>query len=121
MMRAYLDACRERGEQVTYLWSTEDTIYDHFGYGIASHSARLIFRQPRLSKAVEVEIVHPVVYEAGKLHALQGGARLMPEKLHSFGPRLIDATQMREGRCNRRAGDVGAWCNCDGASPHSTL
>jgi len=38
MMRAQLDACRERGESVAYLWATEDTIYGRFGYGVASYS-----------------------------------------------------------------------------------
>lgn len=38
MMRAQIDACRERGEPVAYLWATEDTIYGRFGYGIASVS-----------------------------------------------------------------------------------
>jgi predicted acetyltransferase len=33
LMRAPLDACRERGEPVAYLWATEDTIYDRFGMG----------------------------------------------------------------------------------------
>ena len=36
MMRAQLDACRERGEPVAYLWASEDTIYTRFGYGLAS-------------------------------------------------------------------------------------
>ena len=38
MMRAQLDACRENGESVAYLWATEDTIYGRFGYGLASYS-----------------------------------------------------------------------------------
>jgi predicted acetyltransferase len=38
MMRAQLDACREHGESVAYLWATEDTIYGRFGYGVASYS-----------------------------------------------------------------------------------
>jgi predicted acetyltransferase len=41
MMRAQLDACRERGESVAYLWATEDTIYTRFGYGMASLSAEI--------------------------------------------------------------------------------
>jgi len=41
MMRAQLDACRERGEPVAYLWATEDTIYGHFGYGIASFTGEI--------------------------------------------------------------------------------
>jgi predicted acetyltransferase len=41
MMRAQIDACHERGEPIAYLWATEDTIYDRFGYGIASLSAEI--------------------------------------------------------------------------------
>ncbi len=41
MMRAQLDACRDRGEPVAYLWATEDTIYGRYGYGIASFSAEI--------------------------------------------------------------------------------
>jgi len=47
MMRAQLDACRERGEPLAYLWATEDTIYDRFGYGIASLSAEIDFIRER--------------------------------------------------------------------------
>ena len=36
MMRAQLDACRQNGEPVAYLWATEETIYGRFGYGLAS-------------------------------------------------------------------------------------
>src|ERR687886_283713 len=36
MMRAQLDAVHERGEPVACLWSSEDTIYGRFGYGLAS-------------------------------------------------------------------------------------
>ena len=36
MMRALLDACRQQGEPVAYLWATEDTIYGRFGFGLAS-------------------------------------------------------------------------------------
>ena len=37
MMRVQLDACREGGEAVAYLWASEDTIYGRFGYGLASY------------------------------------------------------------------------------------
>jgi predicted acetyltransferase len=36
MMRAQLDDARERGEPIAALWSSEETIYGRFGYGIAS-------------------------------------------------------------------------------------
>jgi predicted acetyltransferase len=41
MMRAQLDECHERGESVAYLWATEDAIYGHYGYGIASVSGEI--------------------------------------------------------------------------------
>jgi len=47
MMRAQLSDCRERAEAVAYLWATEDTIYDRFGYGIASLSAEIDLARDR--------------------------------------------------------------------------
>src|SRR5215469_3242907 len=47
MMRAQLDACRERGEPLAYLWASEDTIYDRFGYGLASLSAEIDLQRDR--------------------------------------------------------------------------
>src|SRR5262245_45173307 len=41
MMRAQLDDCRRRGDAVAYLWATEDAIYGHCGYGIASVSGEI--------------------------------------------------------------------------------
>jgi len=40
-MRAQLDACRDSGESVAYLWASEDTIYGRFGYGVASLAAEI--------------------------------------------------------------------------------
>src|SRR5215831_13692422 len=47
LMRAQLDACRERGEPLAYLWAAEDTIYDRFGYGLASLSADIDLQRDR--------------------------------------------------------------------------
>jgi predicted acetyltransferase len=54
MMRAQLDAIRERGEPVAILWASEASIYGRFGYGVASFKAaieiersRAIFADPR--------------------------------------------------------------------------
>jgi predicted acetyltransferase len=47
MMRALLDACRERGEPVAYLWATEDTIYGRFGFGLASFTAEIDLARDR--------------------------------------------------------------------------
>jgi predicted acetyltransferase len=41
LMRAQLDACHHAGEAVAYLWATEDRIYGHYGYGIASVSGEI--------------------------------------------------------------------------------
>jgi predicted acetyltransferase len=41
MMRDLLDVCHRRGEPVAYLWATEDTIYDRFGFGLASFTAEI--------------------------------------------------------------------------------
>src|ERR1700761_790422 len=41
MIRALLDACHQRGEPISYLWATEDTIYGRFGFGLASFTAEI--------------------------------------------------------------------------------
>ena len=41
MMRALLDACRQQGEPLAYLWATEDTIYGRFGFGLASFAGEI--------------------------------------------------------------------------------
>ena len=41
MMRALLDGCHRGGDQVAYLWATEDTIYGRFGFGLASFTAEI--------------------------------------------------------------------------------
>ena len=41
MMRALLDGCHREGDQVAYLWATEDTIYGRFGFGLASFTAEI--------------------------------------------------------------------------------
>ncbi|HXJ78348.1 MAG TPA: GNAT family N-acetyltransferase [Candidatus Methylomirabilis sp.] len=55
MMRAQLDACRERSEPVAYLWSTEDTIYGRFGYGIASFSTEIELPRERSTYHAAIE------------------------------------------------------------------
>lgn len=49
MMRAQLDACRDRGESVAYLWASEDMIYGRYGYGIASLTGEIELPRDRSS------------------------------------------------------------------------
>jgi predicted acetyltransferase len=55
MMRAQLDACREQGESVAYLWASEDTIYTRFGYGMASLAAEIDIGRERSAYHAPVE------------------------------------------------------------------
>jgi len=41
LMRSQLDACRERGEPIAYLWATEERIYGRFGFGMTSLAAEI--------------------------------------------------------------------------------
>jgi predicted acetyltransferase len=41
LMRAQLDDVHARGEPVAYLWASEPTIYDRFGYGLAALMAEM--------------------------------------------------------------------------------
>jgi len=52
MMRTLLDACRQQGESVAYLWATEDTIYGRFGFGLASFAGEI--EMPRERSAFHV-------------------------------------------------------------------
>jgi predicted acetyltransferase len=55
MMRAQLDAIRESGESVAYLWATEDTIYSRFGYGVASFTGEIELPRDRSAYYVPFE------------------------------------------------------------------
>lgn len=41
MMRRMIDDCHERGEPIAILWASEGTIYQRFGYGLATYSMNL--------------------------------------------------------------------------------
>lgn len=51
LMRHQLDACRERGEPVAYLWASDERIYGRFGFGLASLAAGI--ELPREHSAYE--------------------------------------------------------------------
>jgi predicted acetyltransferase len=59
MMRAQLDACRENGESVAYLWATEDTIYGRFGYGLASLTIEIDLARDRSAYYASAEPFGP--------------------------------------------------------------
>jgi predicted acetyltransferase len=64
MMRAQLDDVHRRREPVAYLWSSEDTLYGRFGFGLASFSGEVDVPRERTSFAQPFE--------------RQGRARLVP-------------------------------------------
>jgi predicted acetyltransferase len=80
MMRAQLDDVHERGEPLAMLWASEATIYERFGYGIASWAGEITvprvwgaFAHPferrgvaRLIELEEAEKLFPRVYEAAR-------------------------------------------------------
>jgi predicted acetyltransferase len=41
LMKTQLEAIRDRGEPLAYLWASEDVIYGRYGYGIASFSGQI--------------------------------------------------------------------------------
>jgi predicted acetyltransferase len=77
MMKAQLDDCRTRGDEVAYLWASEATIYGRFGYGLASRMGavelpreRTLFAQPfeargtvRLLELDEAAKLFPPLYD----------------------------------------------------------
>jgi predicted acetyltransferase len=78
MMKAQLEDCRARGDEVAYLWASEATIYGRFGYGLASRIGaielareRTRFAQPfqargtvRLLDLDEAAKAFPPLYDA---------------------------------------------------------
>ena len=55
LMRANIDAARERGEPVAVLWPSEDTIYGRFGYGMASQSAEIDAPRDRMGPYRDID------------------------------------------------------------------
>jgi predicted acetyltransferase len=55
LMRAHLDAARERGEPVAYLWASEATIYGRFGYGLGALTGELELPRERTAFALPAE------------------------------------------------------------------
>jgi len=55
LMRAQLDACRDNGEPVAYLWPSEEAIYGRFGYGLASLAAEIDFARDRSGYSARAE------------------------------------------------------------------
>jgi len=78
MMRLQLDDVHRRGEPLAVLWASEGSIYQRFGYGLASLKASLrldrhrnAFRRPhvfsgqiRLVTEAEARVAFPPVYDA---------------------------------------------------------
>jgi predicted acetyltransferase len=82
MMRAHLDDARERGEPIATLWSSEEGIYGHFGYG-------------RAAFAGEVAIPHEYAAFAAPLEPA-GQLRLVgPDEAREAAPRLWEELARR--------------------------
>jgi predicted acetyltransferase len=78
MMRLQLDAIHDRGEPLAILWASEGSIYQRFGYGLASMKAsislardRAAFRSPhqpagtiRFVEIDEATRLYPRIYDA---------------------------------------------------------
>jgi predicted acetyltransferase len=55
MMRAQLDDVHRRGEPIAALWSSEETIYGRYGYGIASWVGEVAIRREDSAFALPLE------------------------------------------------------------------
>jgi predicted acetyltransferase len=108
MMRAMLDACRERGEPVAYLWATEDTIYGRFGFGPASFTAAIDL--PREHSAFDapfaasgcVRLV-PLAAAEGQIAPVYEGVAAATPGMFARSPawwqaRVLDDPEWRRGR-----------------------
>jgi predicted acetyltransferase len=64
MMRAQIDAARERGEPVAVLWPSDDGIYGRFGFGMASQAAEIDMPREHAAPFADIDV--------------SGDARLVP-------------------------------------------
>jgi predicted acetyltransferase len=55
LVRAHLDAARERGQLASLLWATEGQIYGRYGYGVASLQCDMRIDRDRVHFAEDVE------------------------------------------------------------------
>jgi predicted acetyltransferase len=55
LMREELEDCRARGDLVAYLWASEATIYERFGYGLASRIGEIELAKDRTRFALPFE------------------------------------------------------------------
>jgi predicted acetyltransferase len=108
LMRRQLDDVRERGEPVAILWASEGTIYQRFGYGMATvdgffevPSARTAYARPvppegrvRIVSEEESLQLVPAVYEA--MRRVTPGALSRSDTWWQAGP-LSDPEYSRRG------------------------
>jgi predicted acetyltransferase len=109
MMRALLDACRQQGEPVAYLWASEDRIYGRFGFGLASFTAEIDLDRARsafhtrLAASGNIRIVPPVTAEAHVAPVYERVAAATPGMFARSSPwwqdrTLADPEWLRGGR-----------------------
>ena len=107
MMRLQLDAVHDRGEPLAILWASEGSIYQRFGYGMATYAGRVnverdraAFRLPhtpsgsiRFVDADEAKRLFPPIYDA-----------VVPTRPGFFGrtPAFWDAEVLRDPEHWRR-------------------
>lgn len=112
MMRAQLDAVRDRGtEAFASLWASEPVIYHRFGYGVASrrwnlaveaHDPPMLGRAPqgriRLVPVEDIRKIGPGVYDAAR--AVRTG--MISRSDERWDTRLADLPANRYGASKRK-------------------
>ena len=113
MMRRQLAAMHAAGEAVAALWASEAAIYGRYGYGLATHQARLEVRTREARMRPDVERagaprIMPAADARSRIAAVHEAVRTRrPGMLARTGPwwdlRLYDPEDWREGAGTLRA------------------
>jgi predicted acetyltransferase len=81
MMRLQLDGLHERGEPLAILWASEGSIYQRFGYGLATLAGRVAIERDRSAFRRPVETTGSV-----RFVDIDEAARLFPPVYESLRP-----------------------------------
>jgi predicted acetyltransferase len=100
LMRAQLDDIREQGQPAAYLWASEASIYQRFGYGVGSLMASFKIRR------TEIPFVRPVD-TPGRIRLVDKdeAMKILPTVYETVRPRRAGFVTRDEGRWQDRFRD----------------
>jgi predicted acetyltransferase len=93
LMRAQLDDIREQGQSVAYLWASEASIYQRYGYGVGTLMASFKIRR------TEIPFVRPIE-TPGRIRLVDKdeATKILPTVYEAVRPRRAGFVTRDEGR-----------------------